>query len=90
MDLRIQFEKECKLGIEPLYEDANKAKRERKEKEELFKSNFEMMVGLARKYRVPYIEVSSKEDINVDRLFGMCLYEYWYQTCVGARDRKYC
>ncbi len=53
-------------------------------------NNFENIVALAKEYRIPYIETSAKDKVNVDLVFRQCLYEYWFQTNVPKEDRKYC
>ncbi len=49
--------------------------------------SFEEMARIARELRVPYIETSALDDVNVDFAFRQCMYEYWFQTTVTREDR---
>ena len=40
-------------------------------------------LSIAAKYNVPYIEVSSLLDYNVNKLFDLALLEWWYVDCVN-------
>ena len=35
---------------------------------------------LSKKWSVPYIETSAKDNVNIDLLFERIVYEYWIQT----------
>ena len=49
-----------------------------------YKDIREKAINKAFGWNIPYIETSGKDDINVDLLFGQCLYETWIQRSHNA------
>ena len=47
--------------------------------DEMRRVYLEQIIKTVNKYNIPYIETSAKDDINIDLLFKLCIYEYWIQ-----------
>eukprot|EP01084_Bolivina_argentea_P223404 378009_1 len=46
----------------------------------IMEQNHKYAMKLSNKWNVPYIQVSSKENINIGLMFKQIIYEYWIQT----------